>query len=228
MPHGGPQARSRPTFDPFAQFLSTRGYVVVEPNFRGSTGYGRSFEEAGYREWGGVMQDDLTDAVHFLVGKGIADPQRVCIVGASYGGYAALMGAVKTPSLFRCAVSLNGVTHLAKMVEYDMKNIVEKEDWQALLFDRIGHPKTDRELLDSNSPALHAGRIRVPVLLVAGTDDETVPFSQARLMEKALKKAGADYEFIRLEDTGHDPFYYQEDMRLVFAAVSEFLRRNLQ
>ena len=228
LPHGGPHARSRASYDDFAQFMSTRGYVVIQPNFRGSVGYGRDFEEAGYKEWGGLMQDDVTDAVNFLVGAGLTDPDNVCIVGGSYGGYAALMGAIKTPSLFQCAVSLNGVTHLAKMVEYDMKEIVDKEDWQTVLFDRIGHPDHDRELLDENSPALHADKISIPVLLVAGTDDQTVPFSQAKLMEKALKKAGADYVFIRLEDAGHNVFMYREDKETVFEAVEAFLRANIQ
>ncbi|MEM9688141.1 MAG: S9 family peptidase [Pseudomonadota bacterium] len=228
LPHGGPHARSRATYDTFTQFLATRGYVVVEPNFRGSSGYGRDFEEAGYREWGGVMQDDLTDAVDFLVRKGIADPDRVCIVGFSYGGYAALMGAIKTPNLFRCAISLNGVTHLADMLQHDMNKRVDKEDWQKLLFDRIGHPKDDRAELDANSPALHANRIQIPILLVAGTADEVVPYSQARRMQKALKKADVDFEFISLRDTGHNPVYWREDIEVVYPAVEAFLAKHLR
>lgn len=228
LPHGGPHSRSRPTYDDFAQFLSTRGYIVVQPNFRGSVGYGREFEEAGYKQWGGLMQDDVTDAVHFMVEKGLTDPDRVCIVGASYGGYAALMGAIKTPDLFQCAISLNGVTHLEKILEYDMRKVIDKEDWQRLLFDRIGHPKDDREMLDANSPALNADKIRIPILLVAGTADDVVPFSQATRMEKALKKAGVQYEFISLRNTGHNPFYYKEDIEEVFNAVEAFLQENLQ
>ena len=228
LPHGGPQARSRATYNELAQFLSTRGYVVIQPNFRGSVGYGRYFEEAGYKQWGRLMQDDLADAVNFMIREGITDPDRVCIVGASYGGYAALMGAIKTPDLYKCAVSLNGVTHLARMVKYDMKNIVDKDDWQAVLFDRIGHPKDDKELLDENSPALHADKIRIPVLLVAGVEDSVVPFSQAKMMDKALKAADADYEFIQLKDSGHNPFYYLEDAETVYTAIEAFLQKNLR
>jgi len=227
LPHGGPHARSRPDYSDFAQFLSTRGYIVVEPNFRGSVGYGRDFQMAGYRQWGGLMQDDLTDAVNFMVRAGYTDPEKVCIVGGSYGGYAALMGAIKTPDLFKCAISLNGVTHLVKQVEFDMKNIVDKDEWQKILFDRIGHPKVDKEMLNRNSPALSAGKITIPVMIVAGTDDETVPFSQAKLMVKALKKAEVEYEFIELEDTGHNPFYFREDMEVVFNAVEKFLATHL-
>ncbi len=228
LPHGGPQSRSRAVYDEFAQFMSTRGYIVVKPNFRGSTGFGRDFEAAGYRQWGGLMQDDLTDAANFMIEKGYADPERICIVGGSYGGYAALMGAVKTPHLFKCAVSLNGVTHLPRQVKHDMKEVDDKDDRQELIFDRIGHPKQDKAMLELNSPALHADRIRIPVMIVAGTDDDVVPYSQARLMVKALKKANVEHEFITLKDTGHNPFYYQEDIEAVFKAVDSFLAQHLQ
>lgn len=227
MPHGGPHLRSRLGYDDFAQFLSTRGYIVVKPNFRGSTGYGRDFEEAGYRQWGGVMQDDLTDAVLFMVRKGYTDPDKVCIVGSSYGGYAALMGAIKTPEHFKCAISLNGVTHLVKQIEYFMDDVVDKAEWDIVLFDRIGDPDEDREMLDENSPALLADKITIPVMVVAGTEDNVVPYSQAKLMEKALKKAGADFEFVRVKGADHNLFYYVKDMELVYGAVEKFLSKHL-
>ena len=227
LPHGGPHARSRVEFSTLAQFLATRGYVVIEPNFRGSSGYGRDFEEAGYQQWGGTMQDDLTDAVEFLVREGVADPERICIVGGSYGGYAALMGAIKTPELFQCAISMNGVTHLPDMLKYDMKELVDKEDWQEVLFDRVGHPDTDRDRLEANSPALHADRIQIPIMLIAGTEDQIVPYAQARRMRKALKKADVEFEFIRLENTGHNPLYYRKDVETVLPAIEQFLARAL-
>ena len=227
LPHGGPQSRSRQDYDRFAQFLSTRGYIVVMPNFRGSVGYGRDFEVAGYKQWGGLMQDDLTDAARFMIAQGYTDPQRICIVGGSYGGYAALMGAIKTPDLYKCAISLNGVTHLAEQIKYDMKELIDKSEWDELLFDRIGHPDQDGETLAANSPALHADKISIPVMIVAGTDDNIVPYSQATMMVKALKKAGVDYSFISLEDTGHNPFYYREDEIAVFKAVESFLQKYL-
>ncbi|MEM7276851.1 MAG: S9 family peptidase [Pseudomonadota bacterium] len=228
MPHGGPHTRSRATYDMFAQFLSTRGYVVVDPNFRGSVGYGRDFEQAGYQQWGGLMQDDLTDAARFMIEEGISDPEKICIVGGSYGGYAALMGAIKTPELFTCAVSVNGVTHLSKIVKFDMIKHVDEADWQDVLFDRIGHPKDDQELLDANSPALHADKIQIPVLLIAGREDEIVPFSQSRMMQKALKREGVEYEFVILADAGHHAFYYRDDAEKSFKAIEKFLKVHLQ
>ena len=228
LPHGGPHARSRPEYDDFAQFLSTRGYIVVAPNFRGSVGYGEAFEVAGFKQWGGVMQDDLTDAVNFMVDKGYSDPDRICIVGGSYGGYAALMGAVKTPDLYSCAVSLNGVTHLVEQIEHDMKDLVDEDDWEEFIFDQIGHPERDRAMLDRNSPALNAAKIRIPVMIVAGTEDPIVPFKQAKLMVNALKRAEVEYEFLTLKDTGHNPFYYREDKARVFEAVEAFLATHLR
>lgn len=228
LPHGGPHARSRPEFSSFTQFLATRGYIVVEPNFRGSVGYGKAFEEAGYKQWGGLMQDDVTDAVEFLVKKGYTDPNRVCIVGFSYGGYAALMGAIKTPDLYQCAISLNGVTHMTELIKYDKKKLVDKDDWDEVIYKRRGHPKEDEAMLDANSPALHADKIKIPVMIVAGTDDEIVPFKQAELMVKALKKAGVEYEFIELEDTGHNPIYYREDVEVVLPAVEKFIADAFQ
>jgi dipeptidyl aminopeptidase/acylaminoacyl peptidase len=228
LPHGGPQSRSRPVYDRLSQFLSTRGYIVAQPNFRGSTGYGRDFEAAGYREWGGVMQDDLADTVDFMVKQGYADPDKVCIVGASYGGYAALMGAIKTPTLYRCAASLNGVTDLVSQVKHDMKNLVDKDDWDRYLFQRIGHPDDDREMLERNSPAEHADKIEIPVLLIAGTEDEIVPFSQAKQMTRALQKAGVKHEFIELEDAGHNALYRREHAETILKALERFLGGVLQ
>ncbi len=228
LPHGGPQSRSRPVYDRLSQFLSTRGYTVAQPNFRGSTGYGRDFEAAGYKEWGGVMQDDLADTVDFMVKQGYADPDKVCIVGASYGGYAALMGAIKTPTLYRCAASLNGVTDLVSQVKHDMKNLVDKDDWGRYLFERIGHPDDDREMLDRNSPAQHADKIEIPVLIIAGTEDEIVPFSQAKVMIRALQKAGVEHEFIELDDAGHNTLYYRKDAESVLNALERFLGGILQ
>ncbi len=225
-PHGGPHARNRASYYGFAQFMATRGYIVLQPNFRGSVGYGRSFEEAGYKQWGGLMQDDLTDAVAFMVEQGYTDPDRVCIIGASYGGYAALMGAIKTPELFNCAASLNGVTHLVRQIKHDMKNLVDKHQWDELLYRRIGHPDDDREMLDAASPALRADEIRIPVLIIAGEEDDNVPFEQAKMMVKALKKAGADYEYIRVEDTGHNVFYFREDKKTVYEAGGEVPARK--
>jgi dipeptidyl aminopeptidase/acylaminoacyl peptidase len=125
-------------------------------------------------------------------------------------------------------VSLNGVTHLPRQVKYDMKELQDEEEHQELIFDRIGHPTLDKEMLEANSPALNANKIRIPVMIVAGTDDDIVPYAQARLMVKALKKANVEHEFVSLKDTGHNPFYYREDIETVFKAVEKFLALHLR
>ncbi|MCH9695558.1 MAG: alpha/beta fold hydrolase [Gammaproteobacteria bacterium] len=228
LPHGGPQGRHRQDYNHFAQFLSTRGYIVVMPNFRGSVGYGREFETAGYKEWGGVMQDDVTDAAKFMISKGYADPDRVCIVGISYGGYAALMGAIKTPDLFRCAISINGVTHLAKQIEFTSEDIDDEKDREELLFDRIGHPVLDKEMLAANSPTRNADQIGIPVMIIAGTEDSIVPHGQAKLMVKAMKKADVDHRFLSLKDVGHYPFDDRGTAITVYNLIEGFLGAHLQ
>jgi dipeptidyl aminopeptidase/acylaminoacyl peptidase len=230
MPHGGPQSRDRSSYDNFAQFVSTRGYIVSQPNFRGSTGYGRDFEQAGYKQWGQLMQDDVTDAVKFMIDRGFADPEKICIVGYSYGGYAALMGAVKTPDLYQCAVSINGVTHLEKQVEFDINKFrfEDKKFTQKYILDRIGDPDTDEVMLDKYSPALHADKITIPVLIIAGEDDNIVPIEQAEIMLKALKKYKKDVEFIEVEDADHDVFDTTENTTLVYKKVAEFLATHIR
>jgi esterase/lipase len=227
MPHGGPHARDHADYDDFAQFLSTRGYIVIKPNFRGSIGYGKEFEEAGYKQWGLAMQDDLDDAVGFMVKKGYADPQKVCMVGISYGGYAALMAAVKRPDLYRCNVSINGVTHLRDMMAYDTKALDDDELVEKYIYRRIGNPDTDKAMLDENSPAVQAEKIKTPLLVIASTADETVPIAQAKTLVSALKKYKKDYKYITLENSGHNPFYYREDMEKVYREVDEFLAKYL-
>lgn len=226
MPHGGPQSRNSLNYNDFTQFIATRGYLVIKPNFRGSTGYGKAFESAGYKEWGGKMQEDLEDAVAFLIKEGLVDASKVCIVGASYGGYAALMGAVKTPDMFQCVVSINGVTHLPEQVEFDL-NKFESEELHTFIKESIGDPDADADMLKARSPALLAKNIKVPVLLIHGDKDEVVPYEQAEMMEKAMKKHNKTVEFITLEDAGHSIFYYDEDIRAVYGAVERFLAESL-
>ena len=227
MPHGGPQARDYAYFDYFAQFLATRGYIVMQPNFRGSTGYGKAFEEAGYKQWGGLMQQDIEDAAHYMIRKGYVDADNICIAGISYGGYAALMGVIKTPEVFKCAVAMSAVTDLPKMMKYDRRKFKEYPDVMEKFYKSVGHPVDDTAMLIANSPARLADKVGAPILLVAGTKDTVVPFSQAKLMRKALKKADKDFEFIKLKDTGHNPIYYTEDIEIVYKAVEEFLAEYL-
>lgn len=227
MPHGGPQARDRADYDDFAQFLSTRGYIVIQPNFRGSTGMGKEFEEAGYKQWGQLMQDDLTDAVNFMVKKGYADPAKVCIVGISYGGYAALMGAIKTPELYKCSVSINGVTHLRDMIAADAKDVDDDKLLEKYWYQRVGDPKLDKEMLDANSPALHTDKINIPLLVIASTDDQIVKYSQSTDLVSALNKNKKNVKFVKLKDSPHNPFYFKKDIELVYREVEDFLVKHL-
>ena len=188
LPHGGPAAADVSGYDWLAHALASRGYAVLQPNFRGSGGFGKEWEEAGHGGWGiGVMQHDLTDGVAAVIAAGIADPERICIVGASYGGYAALAGAAFTPELYRCAAAIAGVADLRDMLGFEKDRAADSarpcrtggKRWAS----RTGSP-TDH--LNAASPAQHAERVRAPVLLIHGRDDTVVPITQSRIMESAL------------------------------------------
>ncbi|WP_289028726.1 alpha/beta fold hydrolase [uncultured Paraglaciecola sp.] len=227
MPHGGPQYRDKLDYDAFTQFIATRGYVVIKPNFRGSSGYGMAFQEAGYKQWGKLMQDDVEDAVHYLVDKNIINKQQVCIAGASYGGYVALMATAKTPDLYKCAISINGLSNLPDLVEYelDRRNTNVRKDFVKT---SIGDPKLDKDLLKNNSPELLIDKIKVPILLIYGDEDKVVPYSQSKQMYKALTKMKKPVQIIRLEDTGHNPFNDKETRRKVFEEMEIFLSEYLE
>ncbi|MCH4295032.1 prolyl oligopeptidase family serine peptidase [Shewanella sp. 3B26] len=225
LPHGGPHSRDSASFDIFAQYMATRGYIVIQPNFRGSTGYGLEFEKAGYKQWGRLMQDDVSDAVTYMTKNGYADKSRVCIVGVSYGGYAALIGTIKTPELYRCGISINGVTHLKDQIAFDMDSAKINEDQiEEILYERIGHPIQDSKMLDDNSPALLASKVALPLLIIAGDRDQVVPIAQAEGMVKALKKSKKDFKFVELTDTGHNPFINKDSAARVFQEVDQFLK----
>ena len=210
LPHGGPGARDFLRFDYWVQFLATRGYGVLQMNFRGSTGYGQSFKHAGHREWGQAMQGDITDGVTWLIENKYADPDRIAIMGGSYGGYAALMGAVKTPDLYKCSVSFAGVTDLPDLLVRERKFI---GGVYATRF--IGNLWKDRKMLAENSPARRAQDITVPVLLFHGAEDITVDIDQSVKMAKALKKHGKDYEFIRLKNGDHHLSLYVNRLKFL-------------
>ena len=214
LPHGGPAARDFLRFDYWVQFLVSRGYSVLQMNFRGSAGYGQAFERAGDREWGQAMQDDISDGVHWLIKNEYADPDRIAIMGASFGGYAALMGAVRTPDLYKCSVSFAGVTDLPGLLLRERKFI---GGVYATRF--IGDLWKDRRMLAENSPARRAKDITIPVLLFHGNEDIIVDIDQSVKMAKALKKHGKDYEFIRLENGDHHLSLYVN--RLKFLTKTE-------
>jgi dipeptidyl aminopeptidase/acylaminoacyl peptidase len=224
--HGGPGNGSRDTlaFDWWAAFLASRGYAVLQPNFRGSGGYGRVWEEAGWRQWGGLMQTDVEDGVAALVRAGIADPARVCIVGASYGGYAALAGATITPDRYRCAVSIAGVSDPEAMLD-SVTNLTGTRssvtDYWRL---SIGE---DRDAIRAISPINLVDRVRIPILLMHGTDDTVVPIQQSRMIERRLQSAGKEVQFIEL--TGDDHWLSDQATRVqMLRELERFLAQHLR
>lgn len=202
MPHGGPETRDYPGFDYMVQFLATRGYAVLQPQFRGSTGFGEAFHEAGYRQWGGLMQDDVTDGVRAMIERGVADAKRICIVGSSYGGYAALAGAAFTPELYACAVSVNGISDLPALMRSELPvfggTVSDGISYWRKHIGEINDPK-----LDARSPIRAVNAVRAPVLLIYGTADARVPVDQSRKMADALKRAGKSVELVELPAEDH-------------------------
>jgi dipeptidyl aminopeptidase/acylaminoacyl peptidase len=201
LPHGGPESRDEPGFDWWSQALASRGYAVLQPNFRGSAGFGLKFTEAGYGEWGRKMQTDLSDGVRYLAAAGTVDPKRVCIVGASYGGYAALAGAAFDTSTYRCAASVAGPADMPRMVTWSKREHGERSQRYWTRF--MGADDRHDPILKDISPALHAEQITIPVLLVHGKDDTVVPLEQTKVMEKALKEADKSVETLIMPGEDH-------------------------
>ncbi|GAB4315272.1 MAG: S9 family peptidase [Candidatus Zixiibacteriota bacterium] len=221
--HGGPWHRDTWTFHSEVQWLANRGYAVLQVNFRGSTGFGKSFLHAGDKEWGRKMQHDLTDAVQWAIGEGIADPKRVAIFGGSYGGYAALAGAAFTPDLYRCAVAMVGpssiLTWMASIPPY-WKPLIK------LFHTRVGNPETEEEMLKERSPLFSVDKIRIPMLIGQGANDPRVRQEESEQIVAALKAKGHEVEYALYEDEGHG--LYRPENRLDFYARAErFLARHL-
>ena len=193
-PHGGPWAHDEWGFDNYVQFMASRGYAVFQPQFRGSTNYGIEHEEAGYKQWGYAIQDDITDGVQWLIDEGVVDPERICIVGSSFGGYAAAVGIAKTPELYQCAVSINGV--------FNLKSFIDSS--RQLLYKTINRAMwNNRDEAEAVSPYHLVDNIKAPLLIIAGTRDTVVPYKQSKKMYKKMKKAGKDVELIKLTDGEH-------------------------
>ena len=223
FPHGGPAARMPGAFNYWTQWFVSRGWAVLEPRFRGTEGYGDEWLRAGFQRWGLEMQDDLTDAVQYAIRSGLANANRICIVGAGYGGYAALMGAVKTPDLYRCAVSLGGVT--------DLRDLVSDSRWylnqKPMMEMRVGSWWNDRERLRETSPVAHASEIRTPLLLMHGLMDRFVPVSQSRNLAEALKSANVmTYRYVELP-LADQTLSREQDRIHVFKELEQFLTTYL-
>lgn len=221
--HGGPWNRDGWGYDPRVQWLANRGYICLQVNFRGSVTYGKAFLNAGNKEWGGKMQNDLTDAVEWAIRQGYADPKRVAIFGGSYGGYAALAGAVFTPDLFRAAISVVGPSNLISFLN------TTPPYWSTELENirrRVGNPETEIEFLKSRSPYFHADRIRIPMLIAQGANDPRVKKAESDQIVEALKKHGVPHEYLLFEDEGHG-FARPENQLRFYKTAEAFLAKHL-
>jgi dipeptidyl aminopeptidase/acylaminoacyl peptidase len=222
-PHGGPWHRDSWGFDPQVQFLASRGYAVLQMNFRGSTGFGRRFLEASFGQWGLAMQDDVSDAVGWAVAEGIADPERVAIYGGSYGGYAALAGLTKTPELYACGISYVGVSNLFTWIE------AIPPYWKPyleMMYEMVGHPERDEERFRATSPLFNADRIRVPLFVAQGANDPRVRKAESDQIVEALKGRGVEVEYLVRDDEGHG-FMKEENRFAFYRAMEKFLAKHL-
>ena len=222
-PHGGPFARDLWNFHADTQFLASRGYAVLQVNYRGSPGFGVSFFEKGWHQMGTGMQDDITDGTRWAIAKGFADPKRVAIMGWSFGGYSTLMGLVREPDLYRCGINLAGVTSWREILSYDLEiNKLWKDSMSAYL----GDPTKNAAELDEQSPVNHLDRLRAPLLFVYSKDDTTVPYEQALLLKDALDKAHKPYEFMSKFNEGHGFYTYKRRLEL-YQRIEKFLAENM-
>jgi dipeptidyl aminopeptidase/acylaminoacyl peptidase len=222
-PHGGPWARDEWGYNPEVQFLASRGYAVLQMNFRGSTGYGRKFVEMSFKQWGKTMQDDITDGVQHLIREGVVDRKRVAIYGGSYGGYATLAGLTFTPELYACGIDYVGVSNL-----FTFLNTIPPY-WKLGLdmwHEMVGHPERDKALLEAASPVFHADKIRAPLLIAQGAKDPRVNVDESDQMVAALKKRGVAVEYILKDNEGHG-FHNEENRFEFYEAMERFLAKHL-
>lgn len=223
LPHGGPAVRDTAQFDWWSQALAAQGYAVLRPNYRGSD-LGEQFLSAGYGQWGRKMQTDLSDGVRYLVKQGIADPARVCIVGASYGGYAALAGITLDPTVYRCAVSVAGISDLARMLRWEGRGNIDDRSTERY-WDRFwGASGPGDPILDTISPIKHIAAVKAPVLLIHGRDDTVVPYEQSQIMFDALRAASKPVELVTLKHEDHWLSRGETRLQMLQATV-DFLRK---
>ncbi len=222
-PHGGPWARDEWGFNPEVQWLASRGFAVFQLNFRGSTGYGRTFWEASFKQWGKTMQNDITDGVQWLIKKGVADSKKVCIYGASYGGYATLAGVTFTPDLYACAVDYVGVSNLLTFM-----NTIPPywKPFLEMMYVQVGNPHTEKAMLESASPVNFIDRIKTPLFVAQGANDPRVNKAESDQIVDGLRKRGVEVEYMVKENEGHG-FHNEENRFDFYRAMEKFLNKHL-
>ncbi len=226
--HGGPWVPPYSWgWDAEAQFFASRGYAVIQPNFRGTTGLGLKHQLASYKQWGLAMQDDLTDTVAWAVKQGIADPKRICIYGASYGGYAAMQALVRTPELFQCAANFAGITDLLLFHSVTWSDLSDSDFQRHLLPVMVGDPDRDRAQLRLTSPALNADKITAPVFMAYGGEDRRVPIIHGERMKGALERLGKPVEWMVKTEEGHG-FTQLENRVEFYSRLEAFMKRAIQ
>jgi dipeptidyl aminopeptidase/acylaminoacyl peptidase len=221
--HGGPWARDAWGYNPEAQWFANRGYACLQVNYRGSSGYGKEFLNAGNKEWGGKMHNDLVDGVHWAIDQGIADPKKVAIYGGSYGGFAALVGATFTPDLFCCAVDIVGPSNLITFIR------TIPPYWAPLVqvfHQRVGNPDTEEEFLKARSPLFKVDQIKIPMLIAQGANDPRVKQAESEQIVEAMKNKGIDFEYMLFPDEGHG-FAKPENRLRFYATAEKFLAKHL-
>lgn len=223
-PHGGPWVRDTWGFNPEVQFLANRGYAVLQVNYRGSTGYGRKFWEASFKQWGRKMQDDLTDGVDWLIEQGIADPRRIAIYGGSYGGYATLAGLAFTPEKYACGIDYVGVSNL-----FTFMNTIPPywKPYLLMMYEMVGNPATEEALLQAVSPVFHVDKIKAPLLVVQGRNDPRVNINESNQIVEALQKKGVAVSYMVKDNEGHG-FHNEENRFEFYRAMEDFLQLHLK
>ncbi len=222
-PHGGPWVRDQWIFNPEVQLFANRGYAVLQMNYRGSLGFGRKFWEASFKEWGKKMQDDVSDGVRWLIDQGIADPKRVAIYGASYGGYCTLAGMTFTPELYACGIDYVGVSNL-----FTFMNTMPPywKPFLEMMYEQVGDPEKDKELLTAASPVFHVDKITSPLFVIQGAKDARVNIAESDQIVEALKKRGIDVPYLVKEEEGHG-FHNEENRFEAYEAMEKFLEKYL-